>query len=294
MAFATKPKPKNSTTHKKRTGAHHKKQSAHYAKHYWPYLPMLMVVIVGLVISAVWQPKQNVLGASSDLSSAALVAATNAQRSAHSETPLGLNDQLSAAAQSKATDMVTRNYWSHTAPDGKSPWYFIVKSGYQYQEAGENLAYGFDDADTAITAWMNSPEHRKNILNQAYRDVGFGVATAPNFVGHGPETVIVAMYGSASPNSTVAGAATEHIDTEAQPVARIQTFAVSSLVGGAFGMTVVMLAAGGIFLIRHARMWHRILVRSEAVVMKHPLFDLAIVSLGVTAYVLSRATAVIM
>lgn len=294
MAFATKPKPKKPAIQRKRIGAHHKKQSAQYAKHYWPYLPMLMVVVVGLVISAIWRPNPNVLGTSSDLSGAAMVAATNTERTAHNETPLTLNDQLSAAAQAKADDMVTRNYWSHTAPDGKSPWYFIVKSGYQYQHAGENLAYGFDEADTVITAWMNSPEHRKNVLGQDYRDVGFGVATTPNYIGKGPETVIVAMYGSASPDATVAGAATERIDNNSQPVARIQTFAVSSLVGGAFGMTIVMLAAGGLFLIRHARMWHRALIRSESFMMKHPLFDVTIVSIGVTAYVLSRATAGIM
>lgn len=49
--------------------------------------------------------------------------------------------------------------FSHTRPNGK-PWY-TVNSRVQ---GGENLAYGFDSAGEAVTAWMNSPTHRENIL----------------------------------------------------------------------------------------------------------------------------------
>ena len=43
---------------------------------------------------------------------------------------------------------------------------------------GENIAYGGDHYGTPKTimkAWMNSPGHKANILNPAFRDVGVGV-----------------------------------------------------------------------------------------------------------------------
>src|SRR6185369_9999820 len=107
---------------------------------------------------------------------------------------LQLNDQLAAAAQAKANDMARRGYWSHVTPDGKQPWSFVEASGYQYEAAGENLAYGFGSSDEVMTAWMHSPEHRANILNSVYQDVGFATANVPNYRGTGPETIVVAMY----------------------------------------------------------------------------------------------------
>lgn len=109
--------------------------------------------------------------------------------------------------------MATRDYWSHNTPDGASPWTFVVNAGYNYQTAGENLAYGFDSSDSTITAWMNSAEHRANILNSSYNDVGFGIANSANYQGTGPQTIVVAMYGSQqaapAPAPTPAPAATQ-------------------------------------------------------------------------------------
>jgi hypothetical protein len=120
---------------------------------------------------------------------------------------LALNAQLDSAAQTKANDMAARDYWSHNTPDGKTPWTFIAAAGYQYQTAGENLAYGFGTAGDTITGWMNSPEHRANILNSSYRDVGFGIVNIPSYQNSGPETLVVAMY--ASPAVTPAAASTQ-------------------------------------------------------------------------------------
>src|SRR5206468_12650742 len=112
---------------------------------------------------------------------------------------LTIDPQLAAAAQAKARDMVAGNYWSHTSPAGKTPWTFISAAGYQYQQAGENLAYGFASADDTEAAWMNSAEHRANILETSYQNVGFGVAQSPNYQGQGAETIVVAEYGQPVP-----------------------------------------------------------------------------------------------
>src|ERR1700752_643749 len=98
MALATRPKP--NASHKKRQAQHHR-HSRHYLKTYWPYLPMLMIVVVGLAISSLWSSGTAVLGAQADFSSQSLLSATNSDRTANHETGLTLDPQLAAAAQAK-------------------------------------------------------------------------------------------------------------------------------------------------------------------------------------------------
>jgi len=135
-----------------------------------------------LVVNAIWSAS-GVLGATSDFSASSLLASTNQQRLVDRENQLSLDPRLSQAAQAKADDMVASGYWSHTSPDGKTPWTFIAASGYNYERAGENLAYGFSGASQTIDGWMNSPEHRANILNAQYQNVGFGVANSAHYQG---------------------------------------------------------------------------------------------------------------
>ena len=189
---------------KKRSGQHHRHNS-HYVKAYWPYLPMLMVIALGVVLNSAWPTgKHSVLGYATDMSVQSLLDDTNAQRTADGENALNLNSELDSAAQTKANDMIARDYWSHNTPDGETPWTFITNAGYSYQTAGENLAYGFDTASDTLTGWMNSPEHKANILNSSYVDVGFGFANGANYQGSGPETVVVAEYASpAAPSVAV-------------------------------------------------------------------------------------------
>lgn len=190
----TKARPRRATpAHRKRSAAHHKR-SDHYLRPYWPYLPVIAVLVFGLLFNSWYGKNHGVLGYATDMSATALLNDTNQQRVANGLGSLALNSLLSQAAQAKANDMASRDYWSHNTPDGKTPWTFIVATGYNYQTAGENLAYGFTTASDAITGWMNSPEHRANILNTTFQQVGFGVANAANYQGTGPETVVVAMY----------------------------------------------------------------------------------------------------
>ncbi|MGH7240972.1 MAG: CAP domain-containing protein [Candidatus Saccharimonadales bacterium] len=183
--------------HKKTTGRHHR-HSKTYHKPYWPYLPVIGIVIAGILLSNVsWLPgRGSVLGYATDMSVQELLDDTNQQRIGNGVAALGLNSLLDNAAQAKANDMAARDYWSHNTPDGQTPWTFITAAGYNYQLAGENLAYGFDTAADTLTGWMNSPEHRANILNGGYTEVGFGYINIANYQSTGPETLVVAMYAS--------------------------------------------------------------------------------------------------
>jgi hypothetical protein len=196
MSLTTKTKRTRKSADKRVAGRHHKRNE-HYLKTYWPYLPLTLVVAAGIFANALLGMHQSgVLGYATDVSGSNLLLETNNQRTSNSLGALALNGVLNQAAQAKANDMVTRDYWSHNTPDGATPWTFFTAAGYQYQTAGENLAYGFDTSANTVVAWMNSPGHRANILSTTYKEVGFGIANSANYQGTGPETIVVAMYAS--------------------------------------------------------------------------------------------------
>lgn len=111
----------------------------------------------------------------SETSVSQILALTNAARTSEGIPALNLNPALNKAAQTKAEDMAINNYFSHTSPDGRKPWDFVNRSEYAYLLIGENLAINFIQADDAHTALMESPSHRKNILNTKYSDIGLAI-----------------------------------------------------------------------------------------------------------------------
>jgi uncharacterized protein YkwD len=106
-----------------------------------------------------------------------IVSQINYQRQINGLGTVAINSQLNSAAQAKADDMATKNYFAHTAPDGTTDFDFINNSGYQWQAVGINLAMGdFGDAAGLVTAWMNSPDHRANILASFGHEIGIGIS----------------------------------------------------------------------------------------------------------------------
>jgi uncharacterized protein YkwD len=99
--------------------------------------------------------------------------------------PVFLKDESCRdAARGHSADMFTRNYFSHTDPEGRS-----VKARLPANPAirlwGENIwtGRGYDPrqiqhlAQVIMAGWMNSPGHRKNILSPGYTHLGVGVIT---------------------------------------------------------------------------------------------------------------------
>lgn len=291
MALTTKPR---QSTHAKKRQAGHHHQSKHYLKAYWPYIPMLMTIGLGLVVNSLWTGNQHVLGATSDFTTSSLLQYTNSYRTKSQESNLTIDAKLSAAAQAKADDMVKNNYWSHTSPDGKTPWYFISASSYSYSSAGENLAYGFSNAGDAISGWMNSPSHRANILNSSYSNVGFGVASSTNFQGKGPEIIIVAEY--AAPATYVAGASTAAPlikELTGTQVSRIQVLTGGQATWSAIALSLLTGAALAIFIIRHGFRIHKIVRKGEVFLARHAYVDIAITLVLVAGFVLTRSGGII-
>ena len=185
-----------------------KQHPKHFLKVYWPYIPVLVLTTFGLVFGSILPVTQldqpATLAYSTEMSNSNLLAGTNAERTSRGLAALTINSKLNNSAKAKAVDMRDRDYWAHNTPDGDEPWVFFDAAGYDYQKAGENLAYGFSTSAETITGWMNSPSHRDNMLDGSYTEVGFGYVNSADFVGTGNETIVVAHYGKALGASTPA------------------------------------------------------------------------------------------
>lgn len=123
-----------------------------------------------------------------------VVQLVNQERESAGLDSLTVNQYLLRAAKNKALDMFKNNYFAHTSPSGATPWHWIEESGYDYKFAGENLAINFTNVEEQHKAWMESLTHRKNILNQKYKEIG--VAAEEGYIDGRLTTVTVQMFGS--------------------------------------------------------------------------------------------------
>jgi uncharacterized protein YkwD len=180
----------------------------HQQNKYQPHLirpgGLIAIVLVVFAIQAFYNFSSTgtVLGGQSNVTSDRLLQLTNSEREKYQQGDLTFSSKLAAAALLKANDMVESDYWSHTSPSGATPWQWFEQADYSYSYAGENLAKGFSSAEGITAAWMRSDEHRHNVLNEHYQDVGFAIVSG-ELQGE-QTTLVVAMYGSEKPTGTFA------------------------------------------------------------------------------------------
>lgn len=112
----------------------------------------------------------------SRLSISGILTETNNARAKSQLPKLALDATLNKAAEAKLEDMFSNQYFQHVSPSGVNVSDLIRKAGYDYIVVGENLALGNFGGDIQIvTAWMNSPGHRANILDPRFQDIGIAV-----------------------------------------------------------------------------------------------------------------------
>ncbi|GAA2631908.1 CAP domain-containing protein [Streptomyces axinellae] len=97
----------------------------------------------------------------------------NQERAKAGCQPVKADSGLAGLAQDFSEDMAGRGFFSHTDPDGRSPWDRAEAAGVS-DLGGENIARGQANARSVMDSWMNSPGHRANILNCDYRTLGVG------------------------------------------------------------------------------------------------------------------------
>lgn len=101
-----------------------------------------------------------------------VVALVNAERAKYGLSALKVDSRVQQAAQVRAKETVQS--FSHTRPNGSSFSTALTEAGVSYTRSGENIAYGQSTPQQVVQAWMNSPGHRANILNENFTTIGVG------------------------------------------------------------------------------------------------------------------------
>lgn len=116
---------------------------------------------------------------------------TNAFRAWHGKAVLSWSDRAAASARLHSADMAAKDYFSHTALDGRSPFDRMREQGISFRGAGENIACwggtsltnwangaktGYAGGISAYAGWVTSEGHRENILTDYYAYLGVGGA----------------------------------------------------------------------------------------------------------------------
>lgn len=127
------------------------------------------------LLGAIAQPAQ---AATLDSYESDLVSQVNQFRAGKGLSTLRVSDTLTAAAKWMSVDMATRDYFSHTSSDGRTPTKRMADAGYPAFSTwtGEDLAAGYTSAAQVLQGWINSPAHYAVLTNPAYRAIGVGRA----------------------------------------------------------------------------------------------------------------------
>ena len=99
---------------------------------------------------------------------------TNEYRQENGCGPVGEHPVLNDVAQRYAQQMAEEDFFAHEAPDGSTLAQRIAAVDYAYRVVGENLAAGYTSPQAVVDNWMQSPEHRENMLNCQFEDIGVG------------------------------------------------------------------------------------------------------------------------
>jgi uncharacterized protein YkwD len=133
-----------------------------------------------------------------------LLGKINLTRGRHGLRPLRISAKLTAAANQHSGSMAAKGYFSHDSANGGSFFTriasFYTYRGYSRWSAGENILWSSPDIGSAgaLNVWMNSPEHRANLLNRSWREIGLGAvhaASAPGVYGGDEVTIVTADFG---------------------------------------------------------------------------------------------------
>jgi uncharacterized protein YkwD len=96
-----------------------------------------------------------------------LLSLHNQARANHGLPPFVIDESLNSYAQDWAAAMAARGGLQH------SSLRFIGTNG--IHTAAENIAWNQRSPEEVVNCWLNSPGHRRNILNPALTRIGFGL-----------------------------------------------------------------------------------------------------------------------
>ena len=110
----------------------------------------------------------------------ALLSLVNKEREKAGASTLTVDVTIVAVARAHSKDMLLRRYFSHNTPDGKDLGNRLDAAGVHYSSAGENIAFA-PDVESAHQGLMNSPDHKKNLLDPEFHHVGIGIIATTKY-----------------------------------------------------------------------------------------------------------------
>lgn len=146
-----------------------------------------LVFLATLIVAAIASAMPGRAAAATGPSSAdiaaeelAMVNLLNGDRAGAGLVAVRTDSRLMAIARARSADMIAKNYFSHTQPDGRNVFDILTGQGITWYGAGEIIAwnnYPWDvTTSTANNQWMNSPGHRAIVLSSDMNYVGVGLA----------------------------------------------------------------------------------------------------------------------
>jgi uncharacterized protein YkwD len=133
-----------------------------------------------------------------------ILADINVVRSEHGLAALKMNTRLTVAARAHTRQMALDGYFAHESADGSSFWRrvqgFYRSAPWSVWSVGENLLWSSPDvtAPQALQLWLASPEHRKNLLDPRWREIGVAAvhtAHAPGVYAGREVTIVTTDFG---------------------------------------------------------------------------------------------------
>ncbi|WP_158582908.1 S-layer homology domain-containing protein [Lysinibacillus yapensis] len=104
----------------------------------------------------------------------------NAERKKQGLSALKTDQQLTQLAVVKASDMIEHHYFEHYSPNYGNAWDLAGVFDYSFTTIGENIARNYKSPETVVEAWLKSPSHKKNIMNQNYTNIGIACMKSDN------------------------------------------------------------------------------------------------------------------
>lgn len=110
---------------------------------------------------------------------ASLLTAVNSARRDAGVRALQPDPNLILAALVQAEDMVRRGFFDHVSPEGCGLSHRItLATDFGAGLVGEVIARGQETAAATLAAWLDSPAHRRNVLDPRHLRIGLAVAAA--------------------------------------------------------------------------------------------------------------------
>ncbi len=136
-----------------------------------PRLLRLALLFLAAFLSACATPVDTRRTESFAIGRSEALAIVNDFRARNGLAPVRIDEKLMQAAAWQTAAMAERGKLDHAAA-GALPGR-VQRFGYEWSAISENIGRNYSDYGAAMVGWINSPGHRRNLLNPKVTEIGF-------------------------------------------------------------------------------------------------------------------------